>query len=1080
MSNAQTWNPLEMHGGGKVTGLIFHPTDPNIIFNRTDVAGLNKSTDGGNSWKSFSLNIPKDNPHNFTARNFAIDANNPNTMYYCSGNAPAINGSSIFKTTDGGTTWNRITNPSNFSGNGAYRWSDETLIIHPSQSSKLYVGGQTCFENGNWTASSGFHKSTDGGTSWTAVHAATFEKAWITSVKFHPQNPDLIFISAAIVEENNIATSQKGLWRYNTATGVLDQIHNENVVAFDFDANPNKIILSREEGINVYDLTTEQLSPITKPFNASYDYYLRAHPSQSGRWYFGAYHGFNNNGLVETLDGGANYNQVKYTGGSNFQRLIFPDYADTNFKPGHGNSMAGIYFHPLNPATAFMDGVFKTEDAATSICSQVNPLDFQNNAAWDWTWVAEGIHIMVTLRACPHPIDVEKFVINVADVGEYFTQNGGSDMDYKGLLLHYSASTRYAKSNPDIGYTVGKKFDNTGQLRKTTNGGASWFSPMTTNFFTGSIVLQDLQILDTNPNHVVVGVHQNGLPNQIYRSLNGGSTWEAWDQGITQAGIFKQWESFNRLIKDGNDVFYTFKNDKMYYRSWSDASWTLIPHPAGNTTINQMIVDPSNPGILYMTISNNLIYKWDNGTWSTIPSPTNISDMIAASPNGTLVVIEKLWVSGQRTQKLFVKKPNMNWEPLSFEGFGGVMKSMIFIDDHRLIGISNGQGANMIEISSNNACPKSNNFYAAGIDNQSAKIYWEHASGSDFTLEYKGEHEANWTIIPNPTSPYNIIGLEPCTAYTMRIKVECGNETSEYQNSSFSTTVLSTYCPTDPQSVWRYWIDKVLIGSDNYFSGWNGGYYDWSCEQSTSIIAGEVMSITLTPGFLDDVNNVVWYAWIDLNDDGNWDQSERVISSSPNSTVQQFDIPIDINTSPGNKKMRISMHRYHANTDLGACDVYSNGETEDFVIQVISADCKLVTNTNDSGSGSLREAIDCAENGATISFHPDLAGSTIGITSQVIVINKDLTIDAELSDNITIYGESVGRVFLANVFKNISIKGLYIISGTNNEGGAIWNRGNLTLENVFFYKNPGQDLDATQILNDGTLVVKENVQIKGE
>ncbi len=649
-SNAQTWNALEMHGGGKVTGLIFHPTDTSIIFNRTDVAGLNKSTDGGNSWKSFSFNLPKDNPHNFTARNLAIDPNSPDTMYYCSGNAPAINGSSIFKTTNGGASWNRISNPSNFSGNDAYRWSDETFIIHPDQSATLYVGGQTCFTNGNWTASSGFHKSVDGGMNWTEIHPTIFEKAWITSVKFHPQNPDLIFVSAAIVEKNNILTTEKGLWRYNASNGVLDQIHNENVVAFDFDANPNKIILSREEGINIYDLDLEQMSAIIKPFNAGYDYYLRAHPTQSGRWYFGAYHGFNNNGLVETLDGGESFNQVKYTGGSNFQKLIFPDYAESNYRPGHANSMAGIYFHPLSPSTAFMDGVFKTQDAAVSICSQINPTDFLNNAEWVWTWVAEGIHIMVTLRACPHPIDAERFVINVADVGEYNTDNGGSDMDYQGLLLHYSASTRYANSNPEIGYSVGKKFDNTGQFRKTLNGGVSWFSPMDTNFFSGSTVIQDIQILNTNPNHIVVGIQQNGLQHQIYRSLDGGNTWEGWDQGIGEAGVFKLWESFDRLLKDNNDTFYTFKNDKMYYRSWSDAAWTLIPHPVGNSTINQMIVDPSHSSVLYMTVSDDQIYKWDNGTWSGITSPTNITDMIAISPNGTLVVLEKLWVSGERTQ----------------------------------------------------------------------------------------------------------------------------------------------------------------------------------------------------------------------------------------------------------------------------------------------------------------------------------------------------------------------------------------------------------------------------------------------
>jgi len=37
---SQNWTPLEMHAGGKVTGLIGHPTNANTIFARTDVAVL--------------------------------------------------------------------------------------------------------------------------------------------------------------------------------------------------------------------------------------------------------------------------------------------------------------------------------------------------------------------------------------------------------------------------------------------------------------------------------------------------------------------------------------------------------------------------------------------------------------------------------------------------------------------------------------------------------------------------------------------------------------------------------------------------------------------------------------------------------------------------------------------------------------------------------------------------------------------------------------------------------------------------------------------------------------------------------
>ena len=56
-----------------------------------------------------------------------------------------------------------------------------------------------------------------------------------------------------------------------------------------------------------------------------------------------------------------------------------------------------------------------------------------------------------------------------------------------------------------------------------------------------------------------------------------------------------------------------------------------------------------------------------------------------------------------------------------------------------------------------------------------------------------------------------------------------------------------------------------------------------------------------------------------------------------------------------------------------------------------------VTNTDDAGAGSLRQAIIDAPDGATIRFDASIAGQTIGVTTGFMAIPKSLTIEGPLS-----------------------------------------------------------------------------------
>src|SRR5208337_1487964 len=71
-----------------------------------------------------------------------------------------------------------------------------------------------------------------------------------------------------------------------------------------------------------------------------------------------------------------------------------------------------------------------------------------------------------------------------------------------------------------------------------------------------------------------------------------------------------------------------------------------------------------------------------------------------------------------------------------------------------------------------------------------------------------------------------------------------------------------------------------------------------------------------------------------------------------------------------------------------------------------TASAQVVTNSADSGPGTLRSAIANAASGAVITFDPSLSGATITV-SNTLTINTNLTIDASaLPGGIQIYEDN--------------------------------------------------------------------------
>jgi hypothetical protein len=148
--------------------------------------------------------------------------------------------------------------------------------------------------------------------------------------------------------------------------------------------------------------------------------------------------------------------------------------------------------------------------------------------------------------------------------------------------------------------------------------------------------------------------------------------------------------------------------------------------------------------------------------------------------------------------------------------------------------------------------------------------------------------------------------------------------------------------------------------------------------------------------------------------------------------------------------------------DIGAFELASNTIT--------------VTNTNDSGAGSLRNAIAAANPGDIITFS---VTGTITLTSGTLTIGKNLTISGPGASNLAISGNNLFQVFFISSTATVTISGLTIENGNNPNGGGIWNQGTLSLSNSIVsgntsfqgggINNGGGNTSATLIVTNSTI-----------
>src|SRR5437762_12051569 len=141
-----------------------------------------------------------------------------------------------------------------------------------------------------------------------------------------------------------------------------------------------------------------------------------------------------------------------------------------------------------------------------------------------------------------------------------------------------------------------------------------------------------------------------------------------------------------------------------------------------------------------------------------------------------------------------------------------------------------------------------------------------------------------------------------------------------------------------------------------------------------------------------------------------------------------------------------------------------------------------VTNLNDSGSGSLRQALADANDGDTIEF---AVTGTISLTSGELVIDKNVTISGPGSNSLTVRPSSSSffRVFDVMPSHSITIQGLTISFGyaDSAQGGGIFldEQVTATIADCVLTNNYTGDIGGAIFINGGAMLTVLNSTITG-
>ena len=243
----ETWSSIGLEQTYHISKVLIHPKNPNIVYagalgnlwKGSEERGVYKTTNGGKTWKKILFLDDKTG-----IVDMVMDVNNPEIVYAATyqrmrkvwGFNGGGAGSGIYKTTNGGTNWSKLSQglPSGDLGRIG-------LAASQNRSNILYATIEHSKE-------SGFYRSANGGRSWKKINTLNPRPMYYSHIATDPKDDKVIYMLA--VELYRSEDSGKTFYQLPTRPTYDVGVHSDHHSIFIDKSNSNHFFLAGDAGLH--------------------------------------------------------------------------------------------------------------------------------------------------------------------------------------------------------------------------------------------------------------------------------------------------------------------------------------------------------------------------------------------------------------------------------------------------------------------------------------------------------------------------------------------------------------------------------------------------------------------------------------------------------------------------------------------------------------------------------------------------------------------------------------------------------------------------------------------------------------